>query len=162
MDREQALSWIREFIHTIDTQDNRITAGPIQFLLQQKREYVAHDEYNHQTETIYRHHDMESTSCKTYEEAVQWLKEYGYKDDKLEKEIEHIEKFEMGHYWETSQSFMTEQGVKRHLELNRHNLGDHRDYVVHAFRNPEMRELFEALRALIQPTPDTSTEKGEI
>lgn len=148
MTKDEAKLWFKEFITKIDSQDRRATAHPVQFLLQQRREYVAHDEYNHQTDTIYRHHEMESTQCKTHEEAVTWLKEYGYEGEKLEKEIENIEKFEMGHYWETNQAFFTEDGVKQHVALNGHNLREHRDYVVHSFRNPEMVELFQAIRAI--------------
>ena len=149
MKKAEAIKWFTEFIQVIDSQDRRATAHPVQFLLQRKREYIAHDEYNHGTETVFRHHEMESTKCKTFDEAVEWLKEYGYKGDKLKNEIEHIEKFELGHYWETDQAFFTEKGVKQHIELNGHNLRDHRDYVVHAFRNPEIKELFEAIRAVI-------------
>lgn len=150
MTKAEAVVWITEFLNRVDTQDRRATAHPIQFLLQRKREYVAHPEYNHQTDTVYRHPMMESTNCNTHEEAVAWLKDYGYEDERLEKEIEQIEKFEIGHYWETDQAFFTEHGVKQHLELNGHNLREHRDYVVHSFRNPEIINLFEALRAMMK------------
>lgn len=149
MTKEEALVWFKDFINEVDSQDNRGTAHPIQFLLQTRRVYVAHEEYNWQTETIWRHPEMESTSCKTHDEAVEWLKDYGYKDEKLEREIENIEEFKMGHYWETQQAFFTERGVKEHIELNGHNLRNHRDYVVHSFRNPEIKKMFEAIRAVI-------------
>lgn len=29
-----------------------------------------------------------------------------------------------------------------------HNLGEHRDYVIHSFRNPEVAALFKAIRAI--------------
>lgn len=148
--KEQAISWIKDFILEVDSQDNRATAGPIQFLLQIKQEYVAHDEYNWQTESVWRHPEMESISCKTQEQAIEWLKEYGYEGAKLEKEIENIEEFKMGHYWETTQAFFTERGVKEHIELNGHNLKNHRDYVVHSFRNPEIKNLFVAIREIIK------------
>lgn len=148
MTKEQALIWIKDFLNNIDSQDNRSTAKPILFLLQRKQEYVAHPEFNHQTETIYHHHEMENGSCKSFDEAKQWLIDYGYEGERLEKEIENIEEFQMGHHWDTEQAFLTESGLKKHYELNGHNLRNHRDYVVHCFRNPEMSELFEALRAL--------------
>lgn len=151
MTKDEALNWIKTFLTEIDSQDNRITAKPIQFLLQTRREYVAHDEYNHQTETVFHHHSFEGHSSKTYDEAVARLIDYGYEGDELEKEKQDIEEFQMGHYWETSQAFLTEAGLKRHIEINGHNLRNTRDYVVHAFRNPEMRELFDALRAVATP-----------
>ena len=153
MTKAEASLWLKEFLNRIDTQDRRATAHPVQFLLQRKREYVAHPEYNHKTDTIYRHHEMESTKCKTHAEAVEWLKEFGYEGDKLEEEIGHIEEFQMGHHWETDQAFFTEEGVKQHIELNGHNLGEHRDYVVHAFRNPEVANLFKAIRAVVDDGP---------
>lgn len=150
MTKTDALVWLKEFLNRVDTQDNRATANPVQFLLQIKREYVAHpDYYNGQTDTIYWHSDMESTRCKTQEEAVDWLKEYGYECEKLEKEIEQIEELKMNHYWETNQAFFSEEGLKQHIKLNGHNLGEYRDYVVHAFRNPEFWDLFRAIRAVV-------------
>jgi hypothetical protein len=150
MTKEEAINWMKEFIKEVDSQDNRGTSQPIQFLLQTKMEYVAHPEYNWRAERVWRHPEMEGASYKEYEDAVKWLVEYGYEGEKLEKEKDNIEEFQMGHYWETNQMFFTEKGVKRHLNLNRHNLKEHRDYVVHAFRNPEMRELFEAIREVIK------------
>lgn len=150
MTRDEAIEWMKAFIKEVDTQDNRATANPIQFLLQVKQEYVAHPEYNWRVERVWRHPEMEGRSSESYDEVVRWLSDYGYEGEKLEKEKENIEELQMGHYWETNQMFFTEKGVKQHLELNRHNLGDYRDYVVHAFRNPEMKELFNAIRAVIQ------------
>lgn len=150
MTKDEAIEWMKTFIKEVDSQDNRATAHPIQFLLQTKQEYVAHPEYNWRTERVWRHSEMEGQAYESYEEVVQWLSDYGYEGEKLEKEKENIEEFQIGHHWETNQMFFTEKGVKQHLELNRHNLKEHRDYVVHAFRNPEMKELFNAIRAVIQ------------
>ncbi len=150
MTKEQALDWIRDFLKEVDSQDNRATAHPIQFLLQTKQEYVAHPEYHHNTRTVFHHHIMENGSQESHEDAVKYLIDYGYEGKKLDEEIEAIEQFEIGHHWETSQMFFTEKGVKRHIEANGHNLKCHRDYVVHAFRNPEMSELFECLRELVK------------
>lgn len=150
MTKDQAHEWIKSLLERVDSQDCRDTAKPIQFLLQVKREYVAHDEYHvGHTEKVFHHHTFERRQAKSFDEAVQMLFEYGYRDDELEKEKEHIEELDMGHYWETTQAFFSEDGLKRHLEANRHNLGEHRDYVIHAFRNPEFRELFDVLRAVI-------------
>jgi hypothetical protein len=150
MDKIEATKWLKSFIAEIDSQDNRATASPIQFLLQTKKEYVSHPDYGHRTRRIWRHPEMESNSCESFDEAVQWLVDYGYEGDKLEKEKESIEEFCMGHYWETQQCFLTKKGVEEHVRLNRHNLGEHRDYVVHSFRNPEMSELFNVIRELVK------------
>lgn len=81
MTKAEAVVWITEFLNRVDTQDRRATAHPIKFLLQRKREYVAHPDYTHQTDTVYRHPEMESPNCNTHEEAVAWLKDYGYKKE---------------------------------------------------------------------------------
>lgn len=148
MTSDEAKNWIREFLNRVDSQDNRMNAKPILFLLQERREYVAHPEYNHQTETFWHHHSMEGRQAKSHEEAEEMLIAYGYDKEEHAGEFELIEEFQMGHYWETKQAFFTEEGLKRHIDLNGHNIRNHRDYVVHAFRNPEMRELFEALRTI--------------
>lgn len=153
MEREKAIEWIRDFLKRIDSQDNRATAAPILFLLQRKVKYVAHPEYHHHTETIFHHPEMESLEFSRREDAEKWLAEYGYEGERLAEEISNIEEFEMGHHWETDQAFFTAEGVKRHIEINGHNLREHRDYVVHCFRNPEMRELFAALRAVSEAKP---------
>lgn len=159
MTKEQAIEWTKQFLAEIDTQDRRATGYPVLFLLQRKQKYVAHEEYNHQCETIYYHHTFEGKDYPTRELAAQALKEYGYEGKDLEKNIEEIEEFQMGHHWETENVFFTEKGVKRHYEINGHNLRrDHRDYVIHAFRNPEMRELFDVLRTIVR---DESTTKDE-
>ncbi len=150
MNKEQAIEWLKEFIFEIDSQDNRATAKPIQFLLQQKKIYVAHDDYTFNSKTVYHHHCMEDGSCETYNDAIEKLKNYGYEGDELDSEIKNIKKLQICHYWETIQSFFTEKGVKRHVELNGHNLGEYRSYVVHSFRNPEIKCLFEAIRAMVK------------
>lgn len=150
MNKNEALIWIRNFLDLVDKQNNRATASPILFLLQTKQEYVAHPDFYRQTEAVFHHPEMEGFNKKSFEEAKAWLVEYGYEGEELEKEISNIEEFQMGHYWETQQAFFTEEGVKRHLDLNGHNLRNHRDYVVHCFRNPEMTELFKALRGVVE------------
>jgi len=152
MTKDEAMAWFKSFINEIDTQDNRWTAGPIQFLLQQKREYVADGDYCSDSKTVFKHPEMEPDDgwYDTEEECIQFLKEdKEYEGEKLEEEIGEIETLQVGHYWETSQSFLTKRGLDEHIRSNRHNLGEHQDYVVHAYRNWENKELFEAIRAMI-------------
>lgn len=162
--KEEALVWVRNFLNDVDTQDNAGTAQPLQVLLQVKREYVAHEEYNHRTEIVYHHPEMEGRSASSHVEAIQWLKDYGYEGKELQKEIGNIEEFHMGHYWDTEQMFFTHSGYKRHMDLNIHNYrGDKavRPYVVHAFRNPEMREMVQALRIIIENSTAASLQGDE-
>jgi len=159
MTKDEAIAWFKSFINEVDTQDNRSTAKPIQFLLQQKREYVADGDYCH-TRTAFKHHEMESEDgwFETEDDCIKFLKEdKEYEGKKLEEEIGEIETLHIGHYWETSQSFFTKRGLDEHIHSNKHNLGEHRDYVVHAFRNWENQELFEAIRAIISEVKSENT-----
>ena len=151
MTKDEAMSWFKNFINEVDTQDNLWTAKPIQFLLQQKREYVADADYCN-TRTVFKHYEMEPEEgwYDTKEECIKWLKEdKGYEGKDLAEQIEDIQEVELGHYWETSQSFFTKRGFEEHIFSNKHNLGEYRYYVVHAFRNWENQELFKAIRAIV-------------
>jgi hypothetical protein len=152
MTKDEAMAWLKSFINEVDTQDNLWTAQPVQFLLQQKREYVADGDYHHTT-TAFKHPEMEPDDgwFETEDDCIKFLKEdKEYEGEKLAEEIEKIETIYLGHYWETSQSFFTKRGFEEHVRCNRHNLGEHRPYVVHAFRNWENQELFKAIRAILK------------
>lgn len=151
MTPSEAFEWIHQFLKEIDTQDTRATAQPIQFLLQRKDKYVSKEGYNYQTISVFTHPDSDIDEFETYQEAVDWVRSEYAEAEEQAAQIENIDEFQIGHCWKTDQAFFTEKGYERHLAQNRHNLGpaeDRRTYVVHAFRNPEMVELFKALRAI--------------
>jgi len=150
MTKDEAKAWLADFMLRIETQDNRGTAKPIQFLLQTKREYAVHAEHSSYSVNTYRHPVMEDRGCNTYADAVRFLESYGFKGLELEREKEEIEKVSIGHYWDTTQSFLTENGMNQHIELNGHNLGEYRSFVIHSFRNPELKELFNAIMELLK------------
>lgn len=150
--KTEAINWIRNFLNDIDAQDNRCTAKPIIFLLQTKSEYVAHPQYyGSGARTVYRHPMMEENSLDSVSEVKKWVNEFfeGRTDKQLQDEYEKIEELQIGHHWDTQEVCFTEKGIQRHLALNKHNYRDCRDFVIHAFRNPEISELFEALRLIV-------------
>lgn len=150
MTKDEATIWLKEFMKEVDTQDNRGSARPVQFLLNHKHEYIADPNYANNTCTVFRHYEMDFESFRTRNECIKWLKEGGYTGKELQEKIDEIQELEVGHYWETSQAFFTKRGVRDHIELNGHNLRkEYRDYVIHPFRNPEMVDLFKAIRAMI-------------
>lgn len=155
MTKEEALSWLKDFMNECESQDNRGTAKPIQFLLQVRRDYVAHPDYNLGSTTRWFHSELQR-DFETREEAEKALADYGFKGKELKEKIEELEELEIGHYWETEQCFLTERGYKQHIEINGHNLRHYKKYVVHAFRNPELRSLFDAIKALINENNDPS------
>lgn len=73
--------------------------------------------------------------------------------EKAEKEWEKLEEFEEEQYFTEENVFFTEEGYEDHVRLNGHNLGkrgrDYHSYVKHAFRNPELNNLFQAIALLV-------------
>lgn len=134
---------VQELKRRIENNDNRCTAKPYLLLLQEKRRFVSKEGYNLETEVIY----IETVSgdnleFKTMEELTSFLNE----DVEVKPiEGENYKILEMGHYWETTNVFLTDQGYQDHLQENGHNLGEHRTYGIHAFRNNEIKSLMEVL-----------------
>lgn len=129
-----ATEGLADFVREVDTQDNRATARPILFELQTKRRIPADPRTGRYSEKA-KDCDWlsESPECLGLhpEETIYW------------EEI-----------WETRAVFFTLKGLQEHLEMNRHNYGEYRDYVVHAFRNPEMVRVHSWLRESVQATAD--------
>ena len=148
MTQQEAINWLAELINRIDTQDSRHTAKPVQFLLQVKRhiygEQLSDPDFTKYAHPRYDYHDYDSP-----DEIIADMIENGWDKEDAEKERNNIREYQGQHYWDTEQVFLTEEGVKRHLEQNRHNLFEPRDYVIHAFRNPEMKELYDAIRTIV-------------
>lgn len=106
-----------------------------------------------------RESDVAATaSPRVYElqaKRMNYVPDYHDCDEKIvveEDSSEHEEQgFEVGdviyikYRWETIASFFSEAGLKQHLDLNRHNYGETRMWISHAFRNPELECLHEAL-----------------
>lgn len=129
--------------------DNRCTAQPYLLLLQEKRTYAAHPEYGTDTEqvwveTVYGNYKRFTSES----EMIEWFKEYEGDPEFEPAEGIHYETYREGYYWETTNVFFTDKGYQDHLELNAHNLGEHRTYGIHAFRNPEMKLILETLQKI--------------
>lgn len=158
MTKQEAKTWIKEFLHRIDTQDNRGTAHPIQFQLQVPEEIVVDGDYDFDR-VVYHHPIFEGQGYDSQEECEKELEKYFCDEDEIErlvKEKEDIRKLYIKETWRTQQSFFTEEALQRHLSLNRHNYRKgHRDYVVHCWRDPETLELFEALRKVVEDESST-------
>jgi len=149
MTREEAKNWIKEFLNSIDAQDNRATASPYLFLLQTPTPVAVDGEHSYDRLSYY-HPSFENPVFDSRADAEAELYSYGFRDERLEEEKEGIREYYIKDVWKTQQAFFTEAGVQRHLDLNKHNYGRYRTYVVHCFRNPEMQELFEVLRTFIE------------
>jgi hypothetical protein len=136
----------KELKERMNSNDNRCTAKPYLLLLQKKVKYVAHDEYdNGNTEDVWvEYYTGDYMEADSKEELIDCFVENGYCNDDgtLDKEIlESIEKVRYSYFWETQNVFLTDKGYQDHLDVNKHNLREHRTYGIHAFRNKEMESL---------------------
>lgn len=150
MNKDESITFIKDFLHRIDTQDNRATASPIQFLLQVKKKVITDSDYHYDSLEWY-HPIFENCGYETEHEAIAELKEYfGSDKDKLEKALNELKEIFFQDVWETKQSFFTEEAYNHHVKINKHNLGEYRSYVVHCFRDYETLDLFKALRGVVK------------
>lgn len=146
---DNAYEVLSNLLKRMETQDNRATASPVLFLLQTPKEVVADSDYSYD-KVVYYHSVFEDRGFETREEAKQYLREYGYKDKELEEEIKNITALFIKKEWQTQNVFLTEEGYNRHLALNRHNYGEVRSYVIHGFRNPELKEMIDAIKTIVK------------
>lgn len=112
------------WLHEIATQDNRATAHPIIIKLQREKKYPARDGYDSDGE---------------------W---------KAKEEENLTEDVPYKIHWEDYQHFFTYSGLEDHLRINRHNVGPHRSYVDHAFRNREWDSIPKDFKVLIEYIQD--------
>lgn len=157
MTKDEAIKHLKDFVYKIDTQDNRATANPYFYVIQTERWRVAHDEYHSGATKIVwvdTGGSDDYTEYESKEAAVKGLVDSDYMGQ-AEAETyveENFREFTMEKYIDESNVFFTEDGYKDHVRLNGHNLGkrgkDYYSYIKHAFRNPEIEELFSAIRAL--------------
>ena len=128
--------------------DSRFTALPYLLLLQEKREYVTKEGYGHDTKVVYVENiSGDYCSFESKEDLLNWLNE-GLEEDELYLKLidgEHYEKHTVGYYWETINVFLTDEGYQEHLNQNKHNLRNYRTFGIHAFRNPEIEQIYKII-----------------
>lgn len=151
MDKEEALKVLKTLIARLDTQNNRATAQPWFHLLRVKRTQIVPDGFGY-GDTYWREKDSDCDSpvikAETEKEA---RKIFAEKYDM--EEVGELEKYDSVSWWETVNVFLTEDGLRRHREINEHNLTERgsevQDFMIHAFRNPEVMEVMQAIRAVV-------------
>lgn len=113
----------------LHTQDNRITHLPI-FVLEEKVRIWGID-LDYTDEYVWRDN----------EHNVVW--ETGDKEE--EPDDDKLMKIGIAYRWQFRTACLTENGIKRHLELNGHNLGETRIYVHSGYRTPEIETLRDSI-----------------
>jgi hypothetical protein len=143
MSREHAVKFVSDFITRIDTDDNAGTAAPILHVLQEHQETITEDTSD-RSRTAYTSYHLDYEIYDTEDEARDALAEIGSSEDPDEIGVREE--------WVDRNWFFTREGAERHLALNSYNYSKTRIYTKHAFRNPEMEELFAALRGILLDT----------
>ncbi len=149
----KAISSIGEQLRT---QDNRCTANPM-FIVQEQRSFGC--EPGEGDKNIWLDGDWEEADEETsaqldeLNDAFEW---------ELEEEqvamLKRYTKRGIKHFWEFCMASFTEQGCKRYIELDGHNLTKPRIYAMSWNRCPEMLEVRKFLMAI--PTPEESPVDG--
>lgn len=157
----------------LKTQDNRGTALPICFLLQdvEERRAFGSGEFVLFTDTNdreWRGHSEEDIKRQILAERRDEIEEcepeaFDKKEAQLEEEIalEIITGncYEMNHEFITKRIFLTEEAANNHLKANRHHYSDKaRIYVDHFWRDPEMELVYKILTSFMYADIDQILE----
>lgn len=142
---KKSYEFLKSLVAEIDSQDNRCTASPYFYVIQEKEKRVVPDGFEEDTEIYY---DGESYSEEEFRESFgvpegEDIDAFAYSNGY------EIEWFGFTRDYEErsgSNVFFTERAYRDHVSINGHNLKEPRSFVKHAFRNAEMENLFDALR----------------
>lgn len=143
---------IRELIEEINRQDNRATAFPYYFAVQELEWMPDPEGYNWGEEQ--REIVVIDDCCyckKTYRETVnEELDGLLPISDEAFDELWEKDKQTQTGVWITKGVFLTEIAANRFIEANAHNYGKMRTYVKHFYRNSQMELVFKALEAFAE------------
>lgn len=120
---------IQHFVQLLKTQENAATARPLIIELQvPERIFVSGD----------HHYDGNAL-----------VKDMELGDDPVEMGLDPEERLYWRETWVGVAWFLTHEGYEDHLRLNKHNYRKgYRKWIHHAFRNPEMTQVYEWLAEL--------------
>jgi hypothetical protein len=133
-----------ELLERINNNDNRCTAKPYLLLLRRKMEKVVDGDYGGEKSYV-ENITGDYISRDTREELVNYLKEDYFGDENWQPDYSDITEIYVDEYDDTVNVFLTDEGYREHLNVNKHNLGKHDTYGIHAFRNKEIASVFNVI-----------------
>lgn len=152
---QESLDFVQQLVRTIKAQDNRATAAPYFYVIQERATVIMRDGHGDEK----RWFDWDAVESYTREELIAEDREEH--DDGLDdeerfaraEESRNLEQYDVKKEWVdcpgASNVFLTEEAYHAHMEINGHNFrNEARSYVKHAFRNKEMGALFKLLEEL--------------
>jgi predicted CopG family antitoxin len=144
--------------HELNTQNNRFTATPYIFQIQDEEEFSVGEGVG-EVAWFY-----DGTIIRTEDEIKEVIFEYigwdinNESDEESYAKMDWYDKEEILHenfqkiYMSTRNvyinAFLTEKACVKHIELNKHHYKKPIDYLSHAFRNPELEKVLEFLKTL--------------
>ncbi len=162
------IAFIKNLSNEINTQDNRCTAKPFTYRIQQSQKVISLDssQYNNIGITIDDDYYDDIEDCFEYVEEC--VNEENESDDyyvqiktksELEDYLDELGKDYNYYSWQyedrlcsSSQGgtncFLTEKACEDFIKSNSHNLSNPKSYVVHEFRNNEMKQFIELVHKL--------------
>ena len=158
MTKDEAVKFLSALVDKINAQNNRGTAFPYFYVVHTERWRVAHDEYSSgETKQVWvdTSGDADHTEWNTPKEfMVDLVKHQGLTAKEARKYAkDNLREFTMEKYIDEDNIFFTEEGYKEHEQMNSHNMGrrgrDYYSYVKHAFRNPEIYNLLQAVALVV-------------
>jgi hypothetical protein len=136
-----------ELLERINGNDSRSTAKPYLLLLRRKMEKVVDGDYGGEKQFV-ENITGDYISRGTKEELITWLREEYFEDKSYEPEFSDITEIYVDEYADTVNVFLTDKGYQDHLSCNKHNLGKHDTYGIHAFRNKEIASVFNIIEEM--------------
>jgi hypothetical protein len=137
---EENWKFLQDLMERINIQDNRVTASPFYYVVATKKEIAVPEGCGECTKYYYE------GGCFSEEELKEFCEE---NELAFEEEKSRATPYDVSTVTEYHNFFFTEEGYKKHMELNSHNYrhykGEPYSYVMHAFRNPELKQLLDTL-----------------
>ncbi len=145
---EESYNFMKDLAQKMKKQDNRSTASPHLYMIREK-----YKEYNLHGEGEFSEYVCEGESYDK-DQVIEYMRE-NYLEDLTDEEC--MEKAEEDGYVEYTYNletrfsetnpnvFLTEDAAKKHLKLNNYHFHGGFDYIIHAWRNPEMEMLFKVI-----------------
>jgi len=145
---EESFGFLKQFIQDVDSQDNRATAKPYFYVIRDTETVAAPE--GHGDEIRY----MWDGDVMTKESVEEHLREFD--DTKTIQDLLDdgtIEEFDVMTQYITPENhniFFTEKACHEHMESNHYHFRKPHSYIRHAWRNPEIEKLFEAVREIVK------------
>lgn len=149
MTQDEAQKFLQDFIKRINQQNNRGTASPYFYVIQDKKEY--RDDGNPEYYVLFSSEEYSELYRADSEDDMLGVVMAGEKinEEEAQEFIENNNICGLSTHWEEDGCFFTESDAKGHLEANSHHYTkDARTYVKHFWRAPEVHEFFKAISVL--------------